>query len=428
MLSARWGRAYAKWEWLQATFRGTSTASKPAEDSRAPGRFAFSCAAAWRLTPAPGWSSFCLVIDPRVKKLAHVLVHYSTGVKPGDKVRIGGTPASEPLLREVFREVVRAGAHPLIRMQLTEEDYIFYSEAGEAQLDYVDPLRLREAETIDVSIKTFPDQNPHALTAIAPEKKQRRMRALTPYTQTVVRRWQLGEYRWVGTAYPTPALAQEAHMSLEEFAEFVFAAGKLDEPDPAGVWKTISERQQKICERLNHCSTLRYAGLDTDIAFGCAGRTWLNCDGKLNFPDGEVCTSPVEESVNGTIRFTFPGIYQGEEVEDIFLRFQDGKVVEARAAKGEALLRQLLVTDSGAAYVGEIAIGTNEEIRRFTKNMLFDEKMGGTIHVAIGLSIPGTGGKNFSALHWDMLKDMREGGEIYADGELIYRNGRLVEL
>ncbi len=367
------------------------------------------------------------MIDPRVKKLAQVLVHYSTAVKPGDKVRIGGTPASEPLLREVYREVVRAGAHPLVRMQLTEEEYLFYSQASDAQLDYLDPLMLEEAEKIDVSIKTFPDQNPHALTSIDPEKKQRRMRALKPYTETVVRRWQSGEYRWVGTAYPTAALAQEAHMSVEEFAEFVFDAGRLNELDPAQAWKEVSVRQQKICDFLNRCSTVRYVGLDTALTFSCEGRAWMNCDGKLNFPDGEVFTGPVEDSVNGTIRFTFPGIYQGQEVEDIFLRFKAGKVTEARAAKGELLLQKLLDTDPGARFVGEIAIGTNDRIQRFTKNMLFDEKMGGTIHLAVGLGIPGTGSKNFSSLHWDMLKDMRQGGEIHADSKLIYRNGQFID-
>ncbi len=367
------------------------------------------------------------MIDPRVRKLAEVLVQYSTSVKPGDRVRIGGTPDSEPLLREVYRQVVRAGAHPLVRIQLTDEDYLFYSEASEQQLDYLEPLLVQEAEKIDVSIKTFPDQNPHALTSVPPEKKQRRLRATKPYTETLVRRWQAGEYRWVGTIYPTAALAQEAHMSLEEFAEFVFEAAKLNEPDPAQAWKEVSARQQRICDRLNQCSTVRYAGLDTDLTFSCAGRTWMNCDGKLNFPDGEVFTGPVEDSVNGTIRFTFPGIFQGQEIEDIFLRFKDGQVTEARAAKGEALLHKLLETDQGAKFVGEIAIGTNDKIHRFTKNMLFDEKMGGTVHLAIGMSIPGTGGKNFSTLHWDMLKDMRQGGEISADGEVAYRNGSFVE-
>ncbi len=366
------------------------------------------------------------MIDPRVRKLAHVLVHYSTEVKPGEKVQIMGSPASEPLLREVYSEVLRVGAHPIVRMRLTDQDYLYYQEANEAELDYLDPLLMQEIEAIDVSIRAFPDENPHALTAVDPEKKQRRLRTNKPLTERFVQRWHEGHVRWVGTAYPTEALAQEAHMALEDFAEFVFQAGKLNEENPAEAWRQISARQQAVCDRLDKCSTIRYAGLDTDLTFSCAGRTWMNCDGKLNFPDGEVFTGPVEDSVNGTIRFTFPGIFQGQEVEDIFLRFKDGKVVEARATKGQALLEKLLQTDEGASRVGEIAIGTNFEIGRFNKNMLFDEKMGGTIHLAVGMGIPGTGSKNFSALHWDMLKDMRQGGEIYADGQLIYRNGQFI--
>jgi aminopeptidase len=366
------------------------------------------------------------MIDPRIRKLAHVLVHYSTGIQAGERVRIFGTTASEPLLREIYREVLRAGAHPLVRLRLTDEDYLYYSEAGDAELDHLDPLLLHEVENINVSIRTFPDENPHALTSVDPEKKQRRLRATRPLTEKFLQRWKEGRLRWLGTAYPTDALAQEARMSLEEFANFVFEAGKLNEADPAAAWKAVSVRQQKICDRLNQCSTIRYTGLDTDLTFSCQGRTWINCDGKLNFPDGEVFTGPVEDSANGTIRFTYPGIFQGQEVEDIFLRFKNGKVEEARAVKGEDLLHKLLQTDAGASYIGEIAIGTNEQIRHFSKNMLFDEKMGGTIHLAIGMGIPGSGSKNFSSLHWDMLKDMRNGGAIYADGVLIYKDGRFV--
>jgi aminopeptidase len=366
------------------------------------------------------------MIDPRVQKLAQVLVHYSTGVKPGEKVQIAGTTVSEPLLREIYREVLRAGAHPVVRLRLTDQDYLYYREAGDAELEYLDPLLLHEVENIDVSIKTFPDENPHALTSVDPEKKQRRLRTSKPLTERFVQRWRDGQLRWAGTAYPTEALAQEARMSLEEFAEFLFEAGKLNEENPAEAWRAVSAAQQKICDRLNSCSTIRYTGLDTDLTFSCQGRTWMNCDGKLNFPDGEVFTGPVEDSVNGTIRFTFPGIFHGQEIEDIFLRVKDGVVVEARAAKGEPLLHKLLQTDEGARRVGEIAIGTNYQIQRFSKIMLFDEKMGGTIHLAVGMGIPGSGSKNVSALHWDMLKDMRNGGEIYADDTLIYRNGSFI--
>jgi aminopeptidase len=192
---------------------------------------------------------------------------------------------------------------------------------------------------------------------------------------------------------------------------------------PVKFWKNFSVKQQKICNRLDQIKEMRYIGQDTDLRFRCEGRKWINCDGKVNFPDGEVFTGPIEDSVEGTIRFTYPGIFQGEEVEDIFLRFKKGKVVEARAAKGENLLLTLLDTDENSRYVGEIAIGTNENINRFTKNMLFDEKMGGTVHLAIGHGIPQSGSKNESAIHWDMLKNMREGGKIYADGDLIYKNG-----
>jgi aminopeptidase len=366
------------------------------------------------------------MIDPRVTRLANVVVNYSTAVKPGETVRIGGTLGSEPLLREVYREVLRAGAHPFVRMRLTDEDYWFYREASDEELDYLDPSLLRDVEAMDVSIRTFPDENPHALTSIDPARKQRRLRAMKPLTEKFTQRWSEGKLRWVGTVYPTEQLAQEARMSLEEFADFVFEACKLNDENPAESWKAVSARQQQFCDRLNQCSTIRYVGLDTDLTFSCQGRTWINCDGKLNFPDGEVFTGPVENSVNGAIRFTFPGIFQGEEIEDIRLKFKDGKVTEASAARGQALLEKLLQTDEGASYVGEIAIGTNDQIRRFTKNMLFDEKMGGTIHLAVGLGIPGTGSKNMSSLHWDMLKDMRQGGEIYADGALIYRNGQFV--
>ena len=364
------------------------------------------------------------MIDPRINKLARVLVHYSSGVKAGERVQLMGTPASEPLLRELYREVLRVGAHPIVRMRLSDQDALLFAEATEQELDYTDPMVLSELDGIDVSIRIFPDENPHSLSSVDPGKKQRRLRANKPITEKFVQRWSKGSLRWVGTAYPTPALAQEARMSLEEYAEFVFGAGRLNDDNPEEYWRSASSRQQRICDRLNKCSTFRYRGLDTDLTFSCEGRTWMNCDGKLNFPDGEVYTGPVEDSVNGTIRFTYPGIFQGQEIEDIFLRFENGKIQEARAAKGEALLHELLRTDEGASRVGEIAIGTNEQIQRFTKNMLFDEKISGTIHLAVGMGIPGSGSKNVSALHWDMLKDMRQGGEIFADGALIYQNGR----
>ncbi len=364
--------------------------------------------------------------DIRITKLSRLLVQYSVEVKEKDKIIIGGTTASEPLLREIYQEVLQAGAHPRVHIQFQDQEYLFYSLAKDFQIDYIDPFELFEMENCDAIIHVFPDLNPYTLTSIDPDKKQRKVLTQKPIMETIFKRWGEGKLRWVATACPSPALAQEARMAFDEYAEFVFSCMYLNEDDPVAFWHTFSARQQKICDRLNQVKEMRYVGQDTDLKFRCDGRTWINCDGKNNFPDGEVFTGPIEDSVEGTIRFSYPGIYQGEEVEDIFLRFEKGKVVEARAAKGERLLHKLLDTDEDARFVGEIAIGTNDNINRFTKNMLFDEKMGGTVHLAIGRGLPISGSKNGSAIHWDMLKNMQDGGKIYADGKLIYNNGTFI--
>ena len=365
--------------------------------------------------------------DLRITRLARILVQYSVKVKKGENVSISGTTASEPLLREVFKEVLLAGAHPRTHLRFPDQEYIFYSLAQDHQVDYVNPVDIYEYENINASIGTVPDLNPHALSSVDPEKKKNHLQAQRQLYDIIFKRWADGSLRWVGTVCPSPALAQEAHMAFDEYAEFVFACCGLNEDDPVRYWQDLSSWQQKICDRLNEARQIRYVGLDTDLVFSCEGRKWVNCDGKNNFPDGEVFTGPVEDSVEGTIRFNYPGIFRGEEVEDIFLRFENGRVVEARAAKGEKLLHALLDTDDGARFTGEIAIGTNDNITRFTKNMLLDEKMGGTVHLAIGRGIPESGSLNKSSVHWDMLKDMREGGEIFADGRLIYKNGKFTE-
>ena len=226
--------------------------------------------------------------------------------------------------------------------------------------------------------------------------------------------------------YPISAQAQEAAMSLEEYEDLVYKSCLVDKEDPVAEWKRIHEQQEKICHFLNQMEEIHVLGEDTDLTFSVKGRKWVNCSGKENMPDGEVFTSPVEDSANGTVRFTLPGIYSEREVEEIRLTFKYGKVVKASAAKGDELLQQLLKIE-GADRLGETAIGTNYGITRFTKDMLFDEKMGGTIHMALGQNpTPETGGLNESALHWDILKDMNEGGEICADRKLFYKNGKFV--
>ena len=361
-----------------------------------------------------------------IKKLARLLVSYSAAVKEKEKISITGGTISEPLLKEIYKEVLRAGAHPRVHMEFQDKQYLFFTRAKDFQIDYTDPFELHEMANSNATIRIYPEFNPHALTSIEPGLKQRSILASKPIVDTIFKRSSEGKMRWALTLFPTPALAQESHMSLEEYAGFVFSCMRLDEEDPVGFWRGFSTFQEKLCTRLNAVKEMRYVGQDTDLSFRCEGRTWINCDGKNNFPDGEIFTGPIEDSVEGTIRFTYPGLFQGEEVEDIFLRFKQGKVVEAKAAKGEKLLHKLLDTDDGARYVGEIAIGTNDHINRFTKNILLDEKMGGTVHLAIGRGFPDSGSKNESAIHWDMLKDMKSGGEIHADGQLIYRDGKFL--
>lgn len=363
-----------------------------------------------------------------ITKLAQVLVQYSLGIKEKEKVIITGSTASELLLKEIYKELILAGAHTSVHMEFQDRDYLFYKLAQEFQIRYTDPFDLYEIENADAIIQLMPDFNPHELTSIDPEKKRENRIARKPIMETFIKRSGDGSLRWVTSMCPTPALAQEAHMSLDEYSEFVFSCMKLNADDPIALWKDLSEEQERICDLLDRVKAIRYVGQDTDLRFRCDGRKWINCDGKENFPDGEIFTGPIEDSVEGTIRFTYPAIYMGSEIEDIFLRFEKGRVVEARAAKGEELLLKLLDVDKNARYVGEIAIGTNYNIDRFTKNMLLDEKMGGHVHLALGTGFPESGSNNISAIHWDILKDMREGGEIYADEKLIYENGVFLKI
>ncbi|MDF2520846.1 MAG: peptidase [Clostridia bacterium] len=235
-----------------------------------------------------------------------------------------------------------------------------------------------------------------------------------------------GELNWCGTQYPTNSAAMDANMSLWEYEEFLFEACHLNSADPVAEWMKVHDEQERIVQILDTKKHLEFKSKDTQLTLDVEGRKWVNCDGKVNFPDGEIYTSPIENSVNGHIRFSYPAIHMGNEVEDIVLTFKDGKVVDAKAAKGEEFLKKMLASDEGASRVGEIAIGTNYKIPKFTKNILFDEKLGGTIHLAVGASLPEAGGQNQSGLHWDMICNMKDGGEIYGDGELIYKDGKFV--
>ncbi|MCW4041585.1 MAG: aminopeptidase [Candidatus Bathyarchaeota archaeon] len=365
-------------------------------------------------------------INPLVTKQAQILVNYSVEVKKGEKVAIVGTSDSESLIREIYKAVLLAGGYPNLHMSFSDQNYVLHKYSKDFQLDYTNELMLWEAQNTDVAIQLLPNSNPYELTTIDPAAKQRMARAASPIMEAFFKRVGKGKMRWVASMCPTDALAQEAKMPFEEYAGFAYAAMKLYDEDPVKLWKEMHERQEKICSYLSNVEEMRYMGLDTNLSFSVKGRRWVNCSGKLNFPDGEVYTAPREDSVEGTIRFTYPGIFMGEEIQDVFLRFEKGKVIEAQAAKGQELLNTILDTDGGSRYVGEIAIGTNDNITQFTKNMLFDEKMGGTIHLALGMGYPESGSKNQSAIHWDLLKDMKERGQILADSKTIYENGEFL--
>ncbi|MEM3602793.1 MAG: aminopeptidase [Candidatus Bathyarchaeia archaeon] len=364
------------------------------------------------------------MVDPRIKKLAKICAHYSVEVKPGETVLIRGSNEAFPLINEIYRECLLAETHPMVYPRL-DLQYTFFKYANEKQLSYVSPIEKFIAENVDVNIGIYCEPNPKQLTNIDPARIRLHAAARRELSEIFYRRVAEKKLRWTLLPYPVNAQAQEASMSLAEYEDFVYASCLADKEDPIAEWKRIYQEQERICEFLNRGSEVRVVGEDTDLTFNVKGRRWINCAGKENMPDGEVFTAPIENSANGTIRFTFPGIVSGREVEDITLTFKDGEVVKATAAKGNELLQEMLKID-GARRIGEIAIGTNYAISRFTKNMLFDEKMGGTMHLALGNSYPESRGLNKSAIHWDILKDMKKDGEIYVDGQLIHKNGKFL--
>jgi len=357
------------------------------------------------------------------EKLAKVLVNYSADVQEGMTVCISGLTVCEPAMMEVYKECLRVGAHPIMQIAFPHTREHFYDLASDDQLDTMDFVVDHIYRNVDRMIQIWGDVNTKGFSQFDPQRLARSQKVYADTIKVMFEREQKGAYKWALTGFPTDARAQDAGMALHQYEDFIFKAALLDKDDPVAEWKAISAEQKKICEWLTKRSTIRYVGLDTDITFSTKGRKWINCDGHRNFPDGEVYTCPLEDSANGTIRFTYPMVYMGNEIEDVMLTFKDGVVTEATAAKGQKLLNEVLEIDAGARRLGELAIGTNYGITRFTKNMLYDEKIGGTVHLALGRSADPEGGKNESSIHLDILKDMKGGGKIYADGELIYENG-----
>ncbi|MEZ6243647.1 MAG: aminopeptidase [Phycisphaerales bacterium] len=366
--------------------------------------------------------------DQRLDRLADVLVRYSTGVKKGDLVGIVGDPIALPLIEAVFERVLQAGGHPFWRPACHALDEIMLEHGSDEQIAHLNPLRVDFVEKVDVNIGLWSETNTRAASRIDAARAARARQTYKPVMKRFLERVADKSLRWVGTLMPTQASAQDAEMSLAQYERFVYGAGMLDLDDPVAGWMRLKEMQQRACDFLQPKKELHFRapardGHDgTDLRVAIEGGTWINCHGDQNFPDGEVFTGP--QGVEGRVNYTFPAVYDGREVEGVRLVFKGGRVVDASARKNEEFLIKMLDQDAGARTMGEIAIGTNYAIKEFTRNTLFDEKIGGTFHAAVGAGYPESGNTNESALHWDMVCDLREGGSIAADGEVFHENGR----
>jgi aminopeptidase len=355
--------------------------------------------------------------------LAELVLDHSLELKPGQILRIEADAVAAPLVLPLHREAIKRGAHAYAAVDLSGLTERLVAEGTDQQLAFVSPIELAEMDRIDAAITIWSETNTRSFSRIDTSRRQRQLAA---HQQVLMRRrdrMAAGDLRWCGTLCPTNAHAQDADMSLDDYEDFVFRACHVLDDDPVGHWRRIGQQLQTRAAELGSVRELRIVGEDTDLTVGVEGRRWRAAHGRQNVPDGEVYTSPVETAINGTIRFGFPAVVAGREVDDARLRFENGRVVAAEAAGGEAYLNSLLELDEGARGVGEIAFGLNYEIDRFTRNILFDEKIGGTMHLALGMSFEDLGGRNRSTLHLDLICDLREAGEVYADGELIWRNG-----
>ncbi|WKZ37300.1 MAG: aminopeptidase [Anaerolineales bacterium] len=369
--------------------------------------------------------------DIRVSKYAKILIEHSARVKPGDRILLEGTTAAEPLLRELYVQILEKGGHPHLMVALPgtmpfSQDELYLTYANEAQLDFVPTFYKLAYEQFEGRVRIHSATNTKGTTNINPAKSQRRGKAISAITEAQFRRGAEGAFKWVTTLFPTEAYAQDASMSLKEYEDFVFGAVHANEEEPIAFWKSVEQKQQSAVDFMKGKNQVILRGPNVDLMLSVKGRTFMNSFGTFNMPDGEIYTGPVEDSVNGWVKFTYPANYGGTSVEGAELTFSNGRVESAKAEKNLDFLLKTLETDAGSRHLGEFAIGTNFDIQQFTGNILFDEKIGGSFHMALGAGYPETGSKNKSAIHWDMICDMRTDSEILVDGELFYKNGQFV--
>jgi aminopeptidase len=362
--------------------------------------------------------------DPRVEQLAKILVNHSAQIKPGDRVAIEATTAAEPLVRALYAAILESGGYPYPLLDLTDQDEILFAVAKDEQLDATPPFRKLAYDQFESRIRIHSATNPRALSGVDPVRQRRRQKSLAPILEAQMRRGADRSFKWVTTLFPTAGFAVEAGMSHHDYEDFVYRACHADDPDPVAFWKNVESNQRKIIDRFEGHDQVTLRGPNVDVRLSIKGRKFLNGAGLNNMPDGEIYTGPVEDSVNGWVRFTYPAIYSGVMVEGVELTFTDGRVARAGAATNQAFLLEMCDSDPGARFLGEFAIGTNYEIDHFSRNILFDEKLGGTFHMALGSGYPETGSKNKSMIHWDMICGMQDDSEILVDGEVVYKNGK----
>ncbi len=361
-------------------------------------------------------------------KLAQILVDHSTNVKPGDRVAIETTTNASELVSHIYELVLQRGGHPHILLSLPDQERIFFKFANPDQLAYTPTFQQLVTDQFDVYIRVRADIDPRGLSDVPAEKQSLRQKGMAPVRNRMLQRAAENSLRWVLTQFPTEGYASEAGMSLAEYTQFLLAACHADEKtaDPVAHWEFVRVQQSRMIESIQGHDKIKLAGPNVDLSLSVKGRKFNNSFGRHNLPDGEIYTGPVENSANGWVKFTYPAIYQGRVVDGVELEFKDGRVTSARASVGEDLLKAMIDSDEGSHYLGEFAIGTNFEIDRFTRNILFDEKLGGTFHIALGAGYPETGSKNTSVIHWDMICDLRHDSEMLVDGSAIYRDGKFI--
>ncbi len=359
------------------------------------------------------------------EKYAKLLTEYCLGVGKGDRVYISSTYLAEPLLQELIKEISSAGGHAVMNVGIQDQEMIKMDNSTIEQLSFVNPLVQNVFEEFECYLALRAPFNLRDTNSVDPEKRKAAQAAMRPSMEKYFARTASGDMRRSLCQFPTQASAQEAGMSLKEYEKFVFQSCYLFEDDPIKAWQSVHDYQQVIVDHLNGKKDVHYKGPNIDIRFKTEGRTWINSDGKSNMPSGEVFTAPIEDSVNGHVKFSYPSIYNGKSVEGVELEVKDGEVTNYKADKGMDLL-DTIFSIPGARRFGEAAVGTNMNIQKMTNNILFDEKIGGTIHMAIGQSYGQCGGKNKSSVHWDMITDMKDGGEIFVDGEKVYQNGKFI--